>query len=120
MRILFLVFGVLFGITGGAAAQTVGGNYSVAGTNFDGTRYTGTVQIRFLSDSTCTITWQVGTTAQGVCMRAEGVVSAAYRFDQGGKIGLVTYFVQPDGTLNGRWTITGANGVGTEILSPVH
>ena len=36
----------------------------------------------------------------------------------GKEIGLVIYKMQPDGSLKGLWTITGKDGMGTEVLTP--
>lgn len=100
-----------------AAAQAIGGNYSVAGTNFDGSPYTGTAEIRLTSETTCVIHWQTGgTSSEGICMRNDDAFSAGYVM--GNDIGLVVYKVMPDGSLHGLWTIAGKNGNGTEVLTP--
>ena len=39
-------------------------------------------------------------------------------YELGGKVGLVIYMIQSDGTLDGTWTIDGVNAVGTEVLTP--
>ncbi len=41
-----------------AAAQSIGGTYTVAGTNFDGSKYGGEATITLTSDTTCTIHWE--------------------------------------------------------------
>lgn len=100
-----------------AAAQSIGGSYSVAGTNFDGTPYTGTAEITLTSETTCVIEWTTGPTAsQGICMRNDSAFAAGYVL--GDEIGLVVYKVMPDGSLHGLWTIAGKEGNGTEVLTP--
>ena len=100
-----------------AAAQSIGGVYTVAGTNFDGTPYTGEAEITLTSETTCTIEWITGsTTSQGICMRNNNAFSAAYVL--GDAIGLVIYLVQDDGSMQGLWTIAGKEGNGTENLTP--
>jgi hypothetical protein len=99
------------------AAQDIGGRYVVRGTNLDGSEYSGKAVITRTSDVTCEIVWITGdTTSSGICMRDHNAFTAAYRM--GDQIGLVIYVVEPDGTLNGTWTVAGVNGVGTEVLIP--
>jgi hypothetical protein len=99
------------------AAQAIGGHYTVAGTNFDGSPYAGEAMITLTSDVTCEIVWVTGgTQSSGICMRDGNAFAAGYEL--GGKVGLIIYLVQPDGTLDGTWTIAGVNAVGTEVLTP--
>ena len=100
-----------------AAAQSIGGGYDVAGTNFDGSPYSGTAEITLTSETTCVIEWTTGsTTSQGICMRNDDAFAAGYIL--GDEIGLVVYKVMPDGSLHGLWTIAGKEGNGTELLTP--
>ena len=98
-----------------ALAQSVGGTYTVAGTNPNGSTYSGTAQIT-PSGSSCNITWETGTTSKGVCMLANKAFAAFYQL--GSDYGLVVYELQPDGSLKGYWTIADKEGVGGEILTP--
>lgn len=101
-----------------AAAQELGGRYQVAGTNFNGSTYSGTAEIVVTSRNTCRISWVTGgTTSQGICMRNGASFSAAYRM--GAAVGLVIYEMKPDGSLAGLWTIADKSGVGTETLLPM-
>ncbi|HEV8680800.1 MAG TPA: hypothetical protein VGQ90_15595 [Stellaceae bacterium] len=99
-----------------AAAQMVGGQYQVAGTNADGSGYRGTATITPRSNSTCRITWQTGSTSTGICMLAGRAFAASYVLN--GKVGLVVYELQADGSLKGVWTMADQPGAGTEILTP--
>ena len=100
-----------------AAAQSIGGAYDVAGTNFDGSPYGGTAEITLTSETTCVIEWTTGsTTSQGICMRNDDAFAAGYVL--GDEIGLVVYKVMPDGSLRGLWTLAGKEGNGTEVLTP--
>ncbi len=113
---LLLAVGLAIGVTGAAGAQTVGGSYSVAGTNFDGSAYAGTVQIT-PEGSTCRIVWNTGPVpSEGVCMLSNKAFAAFYKL--GSDYGLVVYELQPDGSLKGNWSIAGKQGVGTETLVP--
>ena len=104
-------------LAGAAQAQTVGGVYTVAGTNPNGTTYSGTAEITPSSGATCRITWQTGsTTSEGLCMLANKALAAFYKL--GDDFGLVVYELQPDGALKGYWTIADKDGVGGEILTP--
>jgi hypothetical protein len=103
-------------LAGAAQAQTVGGTYTVAGTNPNGSSYSGTAQIT-PSGSTCRIVWQTGaTSSQGVCMVANKAMAAFYKL--GSDFGLVVYEIKPDGVLTGYWTIVDKDGVGGEVLTP--
>lgn len=100
-----------------ANAQSIGGNYSVAGTNFNGSAYSGTARITLTSSTTCEIVWTTGgSTSSGICMRNGDAFSAGYEL--GDAIGLVIYHVMPNGVLDGLWTVAGQEGVGTEVLTP--
>ncbi len=99
------------------AAQDVGGHYTVKGTNLDGSPYDGEAQITLTSEYTCNIVWKTGgTTSKGICMRDSNAFTAGYQLR--GKVGLVIYLIQKDGTLDGTWTVDGVNAVGTEVLTP--
>jgi hypothetical protein len=100
-----------------AAAQSIGGTYTVEGTNFDGTPYGGEATITLTSETTCVIHWETdGTASDGICMRNDDAFSAGYVM--GDAVGLVTYKVMEDGSLHGLWTIAGKEGNGTEVLTP--
>ncbi|MEO7380165.1 MAG: hypothetical protein ABIV25_00310 [Paracoccaceae bacterium] len=100
-----------------ATAQDIGGHYLVKGTNLDGTSYEGDAQITLTSKVTCEIVWHTGgTTSSGICMRNENAFTAGYELN--GKVGLVIYLVQADGSLVGTWTVSGVNAVGDETLTP--
>ena len=100
-----------------AAAQTVGGEYEVSGTNLDGSEYDGTATITVTSDTTCRIHWETGnTTSDGICMLSEDRFAAAYSLSSG-EVGLVVYRVKQDGTLDGVWTVADTKGAGKEVLT---
>lgn len=100
-----------------ASAQSIGGKYTVEGTNLDGSAYNGAAEITLTSSTTCVIQWVTGsTTSQGICSRNDDAFSAAYVL--GDVFGLVVYKVQEDGSLQGLWTIAGKEGNGTETLTP--
>ncbi|HEX3953813.1 MAG TPA: hypothetical protein VHW90_09600 [Stellaceae bacterium] len=101
---------------GTAAAQMVGGEYRVEGTNANGTHYAGSARIMPSSDTTCRITWHTLTDSAGICMIAGRAMCASYTLN--GKIGLAMYQLLPDGSLHGVWTISDEPGSGTEILTP--
>lgn len=116
VRTLLLGSALALGLATAASAQSVGGNYTVKGSNPDGSTYTGTARIT-PSGSTCNITWQTGSTSsKGVCMLANKAFAAFYKL--GSDYGLIVYELQPDGSLKGYWTIADREGVGGEILTP--
>ncbi len=99
-----------------AHAQTVeAGEYDVAGTNLDGSKYSGTATISLTSETTCSIEWKTGSTqSMGICMLHDDAFAAGYVL--GDSVGLVIYKVMRGGVLDGVWTISGEDGAGTEIL----
>jgi hypothetical protein len=91
--------------------------YDETGTNPDGSKYTGTVAISVVSDTTFTIQWTIGgETYRGFGMRMNDSLAATYMIN--GQPGLVIYKVEDTGTLHGLWTVRGENGNGTDILIP--
>ena len=117
MRRLAFAVGALVALALPAAAQDIGGDYSVEGTNINGTPYQGTAKIVLTSETTCEIYWTTGsTTSQGICMRNGPAFSAGYVM--GDAIGLVIYQVMDDGSMQGLWTVAGQPGNGTENLYP--
>jgi hypothetical protein len=102
------------------SAAEVGGRYRVKGTNFDGSPYSGTAEIKVTSNTTCSIVWQTGgTTSKGICMRADDNVFVAAYSMKSGSIGLVAYEIKDDGTLDGVWTMAGEDGAGKDVLTPI-
>lgn len=102
-----------------ALAQSIGGNYTVEGTNLDGSPYTGTAEIVLTSSTTCVIQWVTGgSTSEGICSRNDDAFAAGYVL--GDAYGLVVYKVRQDGSLEGLWTIAGKEGNGTEKLIPAN
>jgi hypothetical protein len=115
-RVVMAGFVLAMSLIAQAAAQTVGGTYTLAGKNFDGSNYKGVVQIT-PQGSTCRITWQTGgSQSEGVCMQSDTTLAAFYKL--GTEYGLVIYKLQPDGSLQGRWSVAGKQGVGIELLMP--
>jgi hypothetical protein len=99
-----------------AAAQSVGGAYSLAGTNPDGSAYTGTVDVT-IDGTDCQMTWTLdGGQVQGICLESEGALATSYVV--GGVLTLVLYRAQPDGVLNGTWRVDGEALTGGEVLTP--
>jgi hypothetical protein len=100
-----------------AAAQSVGGTYSVEGTYLDGSPYSGTARITLTSTTSCVIEWQTGDGSyQGVCARKGQAFAAAYF--HGESFTILAYQLQDDGSMEGLWTIAGRRGNGTEKLIP--
>jgi len=100
-----------------AADGDVGGTYKVAGTNLDGTKYSGTAKITITSGTTCNIEWKTGdTSSTGICMRNDDAFSAAYVMKDG-TVGLIIYKMNNDRSMEGIWTVSGQDGSGTEVLT---
>lgn len=101
-----------------AEPLSLASHYAASGSNPDGSKYTGTVDVKVISDTTYTIVWKIGDeTYQGFGMRLNDSLAATYTID--GEPGLIIYNVGGDG-LTGAWAIRGHDGVGTEHLRPLN
>jgi hypothetical protein len=93
------------------------GLYDVTGTNLDGTAYTGVAQIRAIGLNSFAIVWRVGTTlVEGAGMASGRTIAVTYGVAQRPGIGI--YTLNPDGSMDGEWTIVGAPAIGRERLVP--
>jgi hypothetical protein len=102
-----------------ADSLTLAPKYAAAGTNPDGSAYTGTVAIKIISDTTFAIQWTIaGSVYKGFGMRRNDALAATYMI--GGEPGLVIYQVGDGGELNGLWAVRGQNGNGAEKLTPAN
>jgi hypothetical protein len=117
IRNLFVFVFLVFSTVAHADALTLHSTYDAAGTNPDGSKYSGTVSIKVISDKTFTIHWKIGDeTYDGFGMRNGDALAATYELD--GKPGLVIYKLGDGGALNGFWVVRGENDGGTERLTP--
>jgi opacity protein-like surface antigen len=117
-RILSAVILLVLAMSGTAFAD-VAGRYNITGTNFNGSAYYGTVTVTKTSSSTYNVFWYTGennSESKGIGMRSGNIFSAGYVM--GESVGLVIYDIKSDGSLTGRWTIDGQDGVGTEVWTP--
>jgi hypothetical protein len=106
-----------FAVPAHAETLVLASTYDEAGTNPDGSKFTGTVSIDVVSDTTFLIRWKIGsTTYKGFGMRLNDTLAATYTID--GEPGLAMYKVDSDGTLSGLWTVRGKDGSGTDRLTP--
>ena len=92
-------------------------HYHVAGTNANGSKYSGIADIKGISDTTFSIVWHIGSATQsGFGMRMKDTLSATYILN--GEPGLIIYRVQGNGSFTGVWAVRGEKGLGTETLTP--
>lgn len=112
-------------IAGGLAAPALApraqaqqaGLYDVTGTNLDGTPYTGVAQIRTAGLTSFAIRWVIGSAAiDGFGFASGRTISVAYGLANRPGIGI--YTLNPDGSMDGEWTIIGATQNGRERLVP--
>jgi len=97
-----------------AQAQQAG-IYDVTGVNLDGSTYTGLAQIRQLGLASFAIVWRIrNEIIEGVGFSSGRTVSVAYGLAQRPGIGI--YTLNPDGSMDGEWTIIGAPANGRERL----
>ena len=107
---------VVFATMAQAEPLVLAKTYDCVGANPDGSKYTGTVSVNVLSDTTFAIRWDInGATYKGFGMRRNNAVAATYMID--GEPGLIIYEVQGNG-LDGLWAVKGEPGNGSEHLTP--
>jgi len=115
MRRLILVLSFL--LSAGPALAQRDGIYEVTGTNLDGTDYSGLAQIRAVGINSFSIVWRIGNTLiEGTGMASGRTVAVSYGLAQRPGIGI--YQLNPDGSMDGEWTIVGAPAIGRERLVP--
>ncbi|MGD0023696.1 MAG: hypothetical protein ABSC37_03565 [Xanthobacteraceae bacterium] len=117
IRILCTIVFLAVAASAQAETLTLASTYDEVGTNPDGSKYTGTVSVKVISDTTFLIEWKIGnSTYKGFGMRLNETLAATYTID--GDPGLAMYKVDDDGTLDGIWTVRGKNESGTDRLTP--
>lgn len=115
MRRLVLVLALVLLATPALAQRD--GLYTVTGTNLDGTEYTGLAQIRAVGLNSFSIVWRLGNTlVEGVGMASGRTIAVTY--GQAQRPGMGIYTLNPDGSMEGEWTIIGAPAIGRERLVP--
>jgi hypothetical protein len=116
-RILFALAFLLVAVSARAESLSLANHYGVVGTNPNGSKYTGTVDIQVISDTTFYIDWKIGgDTYKGFGMRQGNVIAATYSINN--VPGLVIYSVENGGVFKGSWALRGQDGNGTEQLIP--
>ena len=115
MRRLVLALALMLFATPALAQRD--GIYEVSGTNLDGTSYTGLAQIRAVGINSFSIVWRIGNTIiEGAGIASGRTVAVSY--GQAQRPGMGIYQLNPDGSMDGEWTIVGAPAIGRERLVP--
>ncbi|SFK72899.1 hypothetical protein [Falsiroseomonas stagni] len=115
-RRLALALPLLAALASPAAAQREG-VYDVTGINLDGSPYTGVAQIRAAGLSSFFIAWRIsGQVVEGVGFASGRTISVAYGLAS--RPGMGIYTLNPDGSMDGEWTIVGAPANARERLVP--
>jgi hypothetical protein len=108
---------LVFAVSANADTMKLASHYAAAGTNPDGSAYTGSVQVQIISDTTFAIQWKIaGAIYKGFGMRRNNALAATYTLN--GEPGLVIYEVDDAGAMHGLWAVRGQSGSGTEQLTP--
>ena len=116
-RRILIPLAVAAGALGVFDARAFQGRYEVLGANIDGSLYRGQARIEITPGNGCRIVWNAGEASEGVCMRNANSFSVAYTVR--GKIGIATYHIMQDGSMQGLFTFADTQGVGRETLVPV-
>ena len=97
-----------------APPADIAGEYTVAGTNEDGSPYKGALEVIKHGD-VYQFRWNAGRQYDGIGVPNGGVVAVAFAGGESGKgCGVVSYQILGDGTLDGVWGYWGTNESGTE------
>jgi len=92
----------------------IAGQYTVAGTNENGSPYKGELEVISRGD-VYQFRWKAGPQYDGIGITNGGVVAVAFTQGGNGKgCGVVSYQILADGTLDGAWGYWGVNERGTE------
>ena len=92
----------------------IAGQYTVAGTNEDGSPYKGALEVIKHGD-VYQFRWDAGKQYDGIGIPNGGVVAVAFTGGANGAgCGVVSYHILADGTLDGVWGYWGKNEGGTE------
>jgi len=108
-----LLIAAMLALAAPALAQ-MPGVYAVQGTNPDGSRYDGLVELAPAPNNTWRVTWRV----EGNTVRGAGIVNGdvlAVAYVDGTEPGVVAWRILPDGRLDGPWSVGGM--VGREVLT---
>jgi len=117
IRRLALALPLVAALLASPAEAQRAGLYDVSGTNLDGTPYTGQAQIRGLGLASFVILWRIGNqVVEGVGFASGRTIAVAYGLSQRPGIGI--YTLNPDGSMDGEWTIVGAPAIARERLVP--
>jgi hypothetical protein len=97
-----------------AAPPDISGDYTIVGTNEDGSQYRGALEV-IKHGAVYQFRWNAGRQYDGIGVPNGNVVAAAFTGGSNGKgCGVVSYQVLAGGTLDGRWGYWGVNESGTE------
>lgn len=95
-------------------AADIAGEYTVAGTNENGSPYKGKLEVIRQGD-VYQFRWNAGPQYDGIGIANGGVVAVAFTQGANGKgCGVVSYQILADGTLDGAWGYWSVNERGTE------
>jgi hypothetical protein len=100
-----------------AFAKAYSGSYDVKGTTLDGAVYRGTMTITARGD-VYDVTWKVGEEQYlGVGLAHGDALSIAFTGGNRTWFGVVIYRQIEDDRLEGKWTVAGAEQIGTETAT---
>jgi hypothetical protein len=86
------------------------GEYIVNGANYDGSAYKGKLFVT-AEGATYKFSWKTGNDFEGTGIKQGSYVSVGFGSDT---CGFVSYVIQPNGTLDGKWGAPGEREIGTE------
>ncbi|MFC0384534.1 hypothetical protein [Muricoccus vinaceus] len=112
-----LMAGGLSAVLAAPAQAQRNGTYEVAGTNPDGSSYSGNILIQQVGLASWRVRWTIGQAQiEGYGMSVGRVFSIG--FVLGERPGMSIFEVAEDGSMSGQWTLIGSSAIGTENLTP--
>ncbi|MBL1177039.1 hypothetical protein [Pantanalinema sp. GBBB05] len=97
-------------------ADSLAGSYAVTGKNPNGDPYSGTLVIK-QQGLVYQFSWQTGDTFEGIGIKQGDAVAVGWGTKPSDRCAVVSYIVEPGGTLSGTWGVYGQDKVGIETAT---
>lgn len=97
-------------------ADSLAGSYAVTGKNPNGEPYSGTLVIK-QQGAVYQFSWQTGDAFEGIGIKQGNSIAVGWGTNSSDRCAVVSYIVEPGGTLSGTWGVYGQDKVGLETAT---